>query len=171
MKHLLYPIFLLLLAGCSPAVSEKIPAVTGFDASRYSGKWYEIARMPNYFEKDLQYVTAEYTLRPDGKLQVINSGIKNGKSQSISGIARFAGDPASGELEVSFFRPFYGAYRIIRLAPDYSAACVMGKNRSLAWILARKPVLPEKELLESVNFLRENGFAVEKLIYPAQKTE
>lgn len=171
MKHLLYPIFLLLLAGCSPAVREQIPAVAGFDARRYYGKWYEIARMPNYFEKNLQYVTAEYSPLPDGKLHVVNSGIQNGKYKSISGIARFAGVPTSGELEVSFFRPFYGAYRIIRLTPDYTIACVMGKNRSLAWILARKPVLSEKELQESVNFLRTNGFAVEKLIYPAQKTE
>ena len=167
MKAFFYSFFML-LAGCSAVKQPTIPAVTGFDASRYCGKWYEIARLPNYFEKDLHHVTAEYSRLPDGKLQVVNSGMKDGRHKSVFGIARFTGDTTSGELEVSFFRPFYGAYRIICLAPDYSIACVMGKDRSLAWILARQPVLPEKKLLAAVNFLRQNGFAVENLIYTEQ---
>lgn len=167
MKPFFYSFFML-AAGCSAVKQPEIPAVTGFDASRYSGKWYEIARLPNYFEKDLHYITAEYTLLPDGKLQVVNSGIKKGKTKNISGIARFAGAADTGNLEVSFFRPFYGAYRIICLAPDYSLACVMGRDRSLVWILARQPILPEKKLAAAVNFLRQNGFAVEKLIYTKQ---
>ena len=167
MKAFFYSFFML-LAGCSAVKQPTIPAVTGFDASRYCGKWYEIARLPKYFEKDLHHVTAEYSRLPDGKLQVVNSGMKDGRHKSVSGIARFTGDTTSGELEVSFFRPFYGAYRIICLAPDYSIACVMGKDRSLAWILARQPVLPEKKLSAAVNFLRQNGFAVENLIYTEQ---
>ena len=104
MKPFFYSFFML-VAGCSAVKQPEIPAVTGFDASRYSGKWYEIARLPNYFEKDLHYITAEYTLLPDGKLQVVNSGIKKGKTKNISGIARFAGAADTGNLEVSFFIP------------------------------------------------------------------
>lgn len=169
MKSLIYSVFLLLLAGCSPSVKTQIPAVTGFDVQRYLGRWYEVARLPNTFERGMTDVSAEYTLRPDGKIQVLNSGMKNGKLKKISGIARFAGASDRGELEVSFFRPFYGAYRIIRLTPDYSVACVMGSDTHLAWILARKPFLPEKEMKNAVDFLRTHGFAVENLIYPQQQ--
>ncbi len=165
MKCILYSAFLMLLAGCGAVKQPAIPAVAGFDVHRYLGKWYEIARLPNYFEKDLQHVTAEYSLLPDGRLRVVNSGIKNGKVSRISGIARFAGPADVGDLQVSFFRPFYGAYRIIRLTPDYSVACVMGNNTSLAWILARTPVPPTEEIQQAVNFLQKNGFPVEKLIF------
>ena len=169
MKHLLYFVFLLLLAGCSSTDQPEIPAVTKFDIHRYTGTWYEIARLPNFFEKGLQNVSAEYTLLPDGMIRVVNRGVKNGKEKSISGFARFAGSANTGELEVSFFRPFYSPYRIIHLDPEYTVACVMGKNTSFAWILARTPELPPEKLVEAVNFLRKNGFAVEKLIYPAQE--
>lgn len=170
MKNLISIVFLLLITGCCTERSPEIPAVTGFEVGRYLGKWYEIARLPNVFEKGLEEVTAEYTLRPDGRLQVINRGMKDGKIKQITGIARFAGPAHTGELEVSFFRPFYGSYRIIRLAPDYSTACVMGGSRDLAWILARTPELPEGERQKLLAFFRAKGFAVEKFLFPRQKT-
>lgn len=167
MKILLFAAILMLVAGCAD-VQPPIPPVSGFQLDRYLGKWYEIARLPNAFEKDLQFVTAHYFRDRQGRIRVRNEGIKNGKRTSITGFARLAGGTDTGDLQVSFFRPFYSPYRIIRLSPDYSTACVMGKDHSLAWILARTPTIPDakKEIL--MDFLRQKGFAVEKLIYPQQ---
>ena len=150
-------------AGC---FEPEIAAVRDFDPARYMGKWYEIARLPNWFEKGMTRVTAEYTLLEDGTIRVENRGIKNGRESGVTGVARLKGDADVGELEVSFFRPFYGDYRIIRLAPDYSCSVVMGSDRDYLWVLARTPEIPEEEFVRILAFLRENGFAVDDLIYP-----
>ena len=75
--------FLLIISGC--AEGPDIPVVTGFDAARYMGQWYEIARLPNRFEKGMTEVRAVYSLRPDGRIDVVNSGMKDGRKKSITG--------------------------------------------------------------------------------------
>lgn len=158
-----------LLGGCmSGGSTEKIPPVSGFELPRYLGTWYEIARLPQYFERDMNRVTAEYTANPDGSVRVVNSGERDGERRRAEAVARFKGDPATGELEVSFFRPFYADYRIIRLAPDYRYAVVTGSSPDSLWILSRTPRLPESELAELVRYAGELGFPVEQLEYPVQ---
>lgn len=131
------------LSGCRNAESTaSIPAVRPFDAERYLGTWYEIARLPHSFERDMTRVTAVYTARKDGGIDVLNSGWRDGEHRTARGRARFRGDSTVGELEVSFFGPFYGQYRIIALAPDYSSAMVTGSSRDYLWILARESTLP-----------------------------
>ena len=104
------------LSGCRNAESTaSIPAVRPFDAERYLGTWYEIARLPHSFERDMTRVTAVYTARKDGGIDVLNSGWRDGEHRTARGRARFLGDSTVGELEVSFFGPFYGQYRIIKL--------------------------------------------------------
>ncbi|MBV5342621.1 lipocalin family protein, partial [bacterium] len=89
-------------------------AISGFELQKYLGTWYEVARFDHSFERGLSNVTANYSLRPDGKVKVINRGFKtksNTWSESV-GKAKFAGDKNIGSLKVSFFGPFYGAYNI-----------------------------------------------------------
>ena len=149
--------------GCSKIETAAVPAVEKFDISRYCGKWYEIARLPNWFERGMSEVTAVYSLQPDGTVKVINRGIRNGKPVSTSGVARFTGKNDRGDLEVSFQWPFWGSYRVIRLEDDYTVAVVCGKSFDYLWILARKPELSSAKLARIIEFLRSRGFAVEKL--------
>ncbi len=155
--------------GCASSRPE-IEAVRDFRPADYMGTWYEIARLPHYFERGLERVSAEYTLRPDGTVRVVNRGYRDGKLKQITGTAKLKDPerkPLTGELRVSFFRPFYSDYRIIELAPDYGYSVVMGSDRSYLWVLSRTPELPEDLLRNILGRLRERGFEVEKLEYPA----
>ena len=147
--------------------TSAIPAVKDFDINRYCGKWYEIARLPNWFENGMTGVVAKYSLHPDGTVRVVNSGVKNGKMHSVTGVAKLVGKADTGELEVSFMWPFYGSYRIIKLDPDYSVAVVCGKSYNYLWILARTPEISLSELNNILEFLRYNGFEVSALEFPA----
>ena len=149
-------------AGCSSV--PEIPAVCGFELQKYLGKWYEISRLPNWFERGMSEVTAEYFPVDDGSIRVINRGIKNGREKSISGYARFAGKSDVGELEVSFFRPFYSPYRIIKLASDYRYSVVTDRDGDYLWVLSRTPQLPQEDMDEIFRFLSAHGFETERLI-------
>ena len=154
--------------GCLPSEPE-ILAVRDFRPADYMGTWYEIVRLPHYFERGLDRVSAEYTLQPDGSIRVVNRGSRNGKEQRIVGKAKLKNSearPLTGELRVSFFGPFYSDYRIIELAPDYSYAVVTGSDKDHLWILSRTPVMEEKLLQKILTRLRELGFEVGKLEYP-----
>ncbi|MBQ4314338.1 MAG: lipocalin family protein [Lentisphaeria bacterium] len=157
------------VSGCVNDSSMDIPAVTNFDVRKYMGKWYEIARLPNSFEKGMSQVTAEYTLKSDGKVKVVNCGIKNSVRTCVTGVAEFADSSGTGELKVSFFRPFYSRYRIIKLAADYSYAVVTGSDKKYLWILAREKHLPNDVLQKLLDYLNDNKYPVEKLIYPQLK--
>ena len=175
MKNLMrYGIFAAALAvlcpGCAPSTDD-LPAVGDFSPERYMGSWYEIARLPHRFERGLELVRAEYTLNPDGSIRVVNSGIRNGEARSIVGRARLKAPeaiPPTGELEVSFFRPFYGDYRIIELDPEYRYAVVTGSTRDYLWILSREPELDKTQLDAVLKRLAGWNFAVDKLEFPRQ---
>lgn len=158
---------ILLLAGCSslPKTSH-IPAVTGFEAARYMGKWHEIARLPHRFERGLTDCVAEYSLRDDGKVSVVNSGLKNGVRKTATAVAVFKGDNTIGELKVSFFRPFYGSYRIIHLEPDYSVAIVTSETFDFFWLLAREQKLSDQKKNAYLQKAQEWGFDISKIEFP-----
>lgn len=159
-------------AGCA-ASTRDIPAVRDFDLGRYLGRWYEIARLPHRFERGLEFVRAEYTLAPDGSVRVVNSGVRDGETRRVTGVARLKDQLAEnpdGELEVSFFRPFYGAYRIIELDPEYRYAIVTSSARNCLWILSRTPAMEKRQLDGILERLGKLGFAVEKLEYPRQSS-
>ena len=156
-------------SGCAASTSD-IPAVRDFELGRYLGRWYEIARLPHRFERGLDCVRAEYSLNADGSVKVVNSGVRDGKRRSVTGRAEPkhpSSAPSTGELRVSFFRPFYGDYRIIELDPEYRYAVVTGSTRDQLWILSREPVMAEPLLSEVIGRLRILGFATEKLEFPA----
>lgn len=156
------------LSACSRAVMTRVPGgitpVTGFDAPRYMGRWYEIARLHHRFERGMTDVTADYALNADGSIRVVNSGIRNGRRRSIEGTARFRGDPGVASLAVSFFPGFPGGYHVFALDKDYQWAVISGPDRGYLWILARRPDMDEALYQELVGIAQERGFAVGNLI-------
>jgi apolipoprotein D and lipocalin family protein len=155
--------------GCATGAPEGVTPVAGFELERYLGKWHEIARLDHRFERGLSKVTAEYSMRGDGGVRVINRGYDAGKDEwkEAEGRAYFTGDSSVGSLKVSFFRPFYGGYNIIELdRENYSWSLVCGPDRSYLWILARTPELAPETLERLKARAAELGFETEKLIYP-----
>jgi len=166
MKRLLLFVPLLLLS-CG-GIPKNIVPVQGFDIERYVGTWYEIARLDHSFERGLERVSAQYSLRDDGGINVVNRGFdpKKNKWKEAVGKAYFVSDPHTGRLKVSFFGPFYGGYNIIDLdETDYSYALVCGPSRSYLWILAREPHLDESLQSALIRRAKALGFETEKLIY------
>ena len=157
------------LPGCSSAPAGITP-VSGFELQRYLGTWHEIARLDHSFERGLEQVTAEYSLRQDGGVRVINRGYSptNGEWKEAEGRAYFVDDPDTGHLKVSFFGPFYGAYVIFELdKTDYQYAFVAGPNTSYLWLLSRSPDVDEALLQRFVARAKALGFDTAGLIYPA----
>jgi len=156
----------LLSVGCV-TLPEGVTPVDRFVIDRYLGKWYEIARLDHPFERGLTSITAEYSLRPDGGIAVVNRGYstKEGQWRQVEGRAYFAGRPDQGFLKVSFFGPFYGSYVVFELDRDhYSYALVCGPDKSYLWLLARSPQIKEdlkKRLLQKA---ADRGFDISRLI-------
>ena len=160
----------LILAGCA-GIPSGVRAVENFDVQRYQGTWYEIARLDHRFERDLNCVSATYTLRDDGGINVQNRGYdpKNGRWNEIQGRAYFVDEANKGRLKVTFFWPFYGGYNVIALDREaYSFAMVCGPNRSYLWILAREKTLPAPILKGLVSEAQRLGFATDGLIFVTQ---
>jgi apolipoprotein D and lipocalin family protein len=157
--------FVLLLGGCV-SMPENITPVDNFNIERYLGKWYEIARLDHSFERGLTSVSAEYSLRSDGGLRVINRGYsqKENKWKEIEGKGYFVDRQDAGFLKVSFFGPFYGSY-VFNLDRDYSYALVCGPDKSYLWLLARSPRINDDLKKGLIDKAAERGFDTEKLIY------
>jgi apolipoprotein D and lipocalin family protein len=166
---------LIIAAGAGGCVNlpEGTAAVDDFELDRYLGTWYEIARLDHSFERGLSNVTANYSLRDDGGVRVVNRGFNEKKNRwsESEGKAYFVGDPDVGRLKVSFFGPFYGAYNIIELdKDDYQYSLVVGPNRKYLWILSRSPELDAGILAMLVDSAETLGFPVDALIYVEQST-
>ena len=161
-----FTLLLALLGGCT-GVPDGLTPVDNFDANRYLGTWYEIARLDHRFERGLEQVSAHYSLNSDGSIKVINRGYdpEQRQWQQAEGTAKFVGEPTIGQLKVSFFGPFYGGYNVLQLAPDYRYALISGPDRDYLWILARSASLPEQDLKFLVAEAKRMGFATEQLIY------
>lgn len=165
-------VVLLMLTACT-GLPEGVQPVKPFEVERYLGKWYEIARLDHSFERGLSSVTADYTLRPEGGIRVINRGYSSAeqKWEQAEGKAFFVKDSDTGYLKVSFFGPFYGSYVIFELDQDYQYAFVSGPNRDYLWLLARQPVISESLRQHFIDRARQNGFDVDKLIFVDQQQQ
>ncbi|OPZ59631.1 MAG: Outer membrane lipoprotein Blc precursor [Deltaproteobacteria bacterium ADurb.Bin510] len=168
-RHLIVLLAGALLGGCV-SLPKGLEPVQGFEAGRYLGQWYEIARLDHRFERGLSQVTATYAPRPDGGIDVLNRGYdaRSLKWRQARGRAYFVKDEATAWLKVSFFSPFYASYVIIELDRDYRWALVSGPSREYFWILARSPSLEPDRLQSLIDLAREKGFATERLIFPPQ---
>ena len=167
-------IFLLLtsivLCSCLGA-PEGVSPVKQFELDRYLGKWYEIARLDHSFERGLEGVTADYSLRADGGVAVLNRGYsaEDKHWSEAEGKAYFVNDATEGYLKVSFFGPFYGSYIIFELDQEnYQYAFVSGPDNSYLWLLSREPNLPKPVIDRFIEKSKTLGFDVDNLIFVKQ---
>jgi apolipoprotein D and lipocalin family protein len=164
MKQLLLSFFLLGFVGCKGP--EELPTVKKLDLDKYQGKWYEIARLPNGFEKNLKCTTAEYTFKKNGKIRVLNKGFSMTKEKykKAEGTAWVPAQAYPARLKVSFFGPFAGNYYVIELDENYAYALVGDPSRKYLWILSRTPQLDNKIYEHLVATAKAQGFPVDELI-------
>jgi len=168
---LVAPTFILLtiLTAATPigaADEQPLEVVDSVDLDRYLGRWYEIASYPAWFQKNCTAVTADYSLRDDGNIEVINSCRKktlDGKLKQSKGKAKVVDETTNAKLKVSFFGPFWGTYWIIDLDPEYQWAVVGGPSRKYLWVLSRTPQMDEKLLDEILSRLPAKGYDPERL--------
>jgi len=157
-------------SGCK-AHREPLPVVASVDLQRYAGRWYEIARYPNCFERNCVGVTANYILRDDGKIRVENRahvGSLDGKMKTAIGRAWVAPGGENAKLHVSFFAPFQADYWIIALGEQYDYAVVSEPSRHYLWILCRTPKMDEVRYQQLLTFLTTRGFDTTKLVVTPQ---
>lgn len=167
-----------LLSACT-GLPEGIKAVDNFDINRFQGKWYEIARLDHSFERGLEQVSANYSLRDDGGIRVINRGFNVQKQQwkEAEGRAYAIADENIGHLKVSFFGPFYSSYVVFELAqqsntsagPDY--AFVTSYSKDYLWLLSRTPTISPKLKAHFLAQVEALGFAKENLIWVNQHSD
>ena len=167
---------LALFGFCATTFCQKVDnsTITSFNLDRYLGKWYEIARYDHSFERDLVGCTAEYSLRDDGKIKVLNSGYLktlDGPYKESIGKAKARRNGKPGQLEVSFFGPFYGDYDILELAPDYSYSVVGSSSPKYLWILSRTPQLTPQTKAKIIKNLEQRGYNTNKLLWIEQKNQ
>lgn len=162
--------WLLLLNACTGTPSNITP-VNHFNADKYLGKWYEIARLDHSFERGLTHVSATYTLREGGGINVLNQGFNPEKKQweKANGKAYFVNSTDEGYLKVSFFGPFYGSYVVIDLDQEnYQYSLVTSYNSNYLWILSRTPKMEESIKQRLIAKAKSLGFDTDKLIYVEQ---
>jgi apolipoprotein D and lipocalin family protein len=153
-------------------MAQTLQTVPYVDLKKYAGKWYEIASIPQSFQKGCTSTTATYTLTDKDYVQVENSCNKDsidGKESSVKGKAFVEANSGNAKLKVQFFWPFTGKYWIIDLADDYSYAVVGHPNRKYLWILSRTTKIDEKIYLQIIARIKEKGFDLSKIKLTLQK--
>lgn len=162
--------FLILIAAMifNSTNSQKKPeVVSNVDLNRYKGLWYEIARLPNYFERKLKCASATYTLREDGKITVVNKGnyiSDPKKTNSAKGVAWIPDKNSPAKLKVQFFWPFSGDYWIMYLDKDYRYVLVGEPSFKYLWILARDKKMDEQTYQMLLKKAVDNGYDVKNII-------
>ena len=169
MKKIFLMAFVVSLFSACDASDIDNSTVKSVDLNRYLGSWYEIAKYDHYFERDLDYAMARYTLRDDGKIDVLNTGIKDGRAKDAKGIAKTTDVP--GLLRVSFFGPFFGDYRIMMLDEDYQYVLVGGSTDKYLWILSRTAELDDATLSLILAEADRRGYDTSKLIWVKQTAQ
>jgi apolipoprotein D and lipocalin family protein len=154
------------LMGCASAPQPPLEVVPAVDLSRYVGKWYEIASFPTWFQKGCIDSTAEYSLRPDGGIDVLNQCRKTPDSgMDLARGKAWVTDPVTNaKLKVQFFWPFSGDYWIIDLGRDYDYAVVGHPSRDYLWILSRTPQMDNERYDRILERLRRSGYDVSRLV-------
>jgi len=165
----------LIVSGCATIPEGKAPLelVNHVDASRYLGKWYEIARFQHGFEKSVVGATADYSMRSDGRIQVVNSGFKNGldgKYTEVKAVAWIPDPSRSAALKVKFFGLLSSDYLIFGLDQDnYTWALVGANSRKFLWFLSRTPTVPDEVLGRMKAIAMSQGYDLTNLYMVPQK--
>ncbi|MEZ9231377.1 lipocalin family protein [Vibrio amylolyticus] len=159
------------LSGCL-GMPERVMPVSGFQLEEYLGEWYEVARLDHSFEEGLSQVSANYTLKSDGGVRVINRGYsqEDDEWQQAEGKAYFVNESNEGYLKVSFFGPFYGSYVVFDLDKEnYQYAFVSGPNNEYLWLLARTKTVDSALKDRFLTMSEERGFNTDEIIWVDQK--
>ena len=156
-------------------ISNSVNTVSFVDLSKYAGKWYEIAKIPNRFQKGCaRGTTAEYKLRDDGNIDVINKCIEeDGSINEAEGLAKIVDEKTNSKLEVSFvsifgIHLFWGDYWVIGIDKNYEYAVIGHPERKYGWILSRTPQLSKDKLDEAFRILKNNGYNEKDFIFTVQ---
>lgn len=158
-------------AACAAAESSRLPpprTVPQVDLQRYLGRWYEIASYPQRFQRGCVAATAEYSLRDDGAIRVVNScrkGSLDGELKTAEAKAWVVDPQTNARLKVQFFWPFRGDYWIIDLGADYEYAVVGAPSRKYLWILGREPVVRGEVLEGILARLEAQGYDTSRLVW------
>ncbi|MBD5266638.1 MAG: lipocalin [Bacteroides sp.] len=153
------------LVGCTKLTVDN-SVVANFDLNRFLGNWYEIARFDHKFERGMEQTNALYTLREDGKISVLNTGMKNGKYSQAKGVAKLTDESAL--LRVSFWRPFYSDYRVMLVDDEYQYALVGSGSDDYLWILSRVPKISDDVRDLILSEAQRRGYDTDKLIWVNQ---
>ena len=159
-----------ILSGCA-GIPEGVKPVENFQLERYLGTWHEIARLDHSFERGLSKVTADYSLREDGGINVVNRGFSadNNAWQEAQGKAYFVNEADKGHLKVSFFGPFYGSYIVFELdTVSYQYAFISGPNKDYLWLLAKTPTVKPEVIDRFISMSKSIGFDTSALIFVHQ---
>jgi apolipoprotein D and lipocalin family protein len=156
-------------------VNFELQVVNKVDLNKYVGLWYEIAKIPNWFQKKCTAnTTAEYTLREDGRIKVVNSCMESDGSLNVAeGIAKVADNKTNAKLEVSFVRIlginlFWGDYWIIGLGDNYDYALIGSPDRKYGWILSRTKKLPPDKMNLISDILKSRGYNINSFEFTKQ---
>ena len=166
--RIFFVVFMSFLVNGCLGVPNGVNPVKEFDLNKYLGKWYEIVRLDHSFERGLNMVTAEYSLRDDSGVKVINRGFLAAENEwkEAEGKAYFVGSQKEGYLKVSFFGPFYGSYVVFELDKEkYQYAFVASSNTSYLWLLSRTPTISKELKDRFVKRSKELGFNSDNLIF------
>ena len=143
--------------------------VRHLDLNRYMGKWYEIARFDHRFERNMEWVTADYTLLPDGKIAVENRGWRKGKWHTAKGKAKLPDPEEPGKLKVAFFLSLYSDYYVLELDEiDYTYAMIGSCSDKYLWILSRTPKIPADTLTMLLTKACTRGYDTNKILFVKQ---
>ncbi|TYK64927.1 lipocalin family protein [Colwellia echini] len=156
----------LVISGCL-GMPKPVKPVSDFELTKYLGKWYEIARLDHSFERGLSQVSAQYSLKDDGGVLVINRGFSttDNEWQQAEGKAYFVDSSTEGYLKVSFFGPFYGSYVIFELEHEnYQYAFVSGPNTDYLWLLSRTPTVAPEVMEKFITMSKARGFNTQEII-------
>ena len=140
--------------------------VRELDLDRFLGSWYEVARFDHFFERGMSQTKANYVLRDDGNIDVINTGIKNGRPKTAKGKAKLTDIPSL--LRVSFFGPFYSDYRVMLVDADYRYMLIGSGSDGYLWILSRTPQLADTDRTAILTEAKTCGYNTDKLIWVKQ---
>ncbi|MDQ7798949.1 MAG: lipocalin family protein [Candidatus Edwardsbacteria bacterium] len=165
-----------LLLASLPAMAQKqelppLQTVPKVDLNRYLGTWYEIATIPQRFQKGCTAVSATYTLRPDGKISVLNECCKdslNGRYKAAKGKAWVTDRLTNAKLKVQFFWPFSGDYWIIELDSNYQYAVVGHPGRKYLWILSRNRKMDDPLYNDLMERIKNHGYELSAIIKTPQ---
>jgi apolipoprotein D and lipocalin family protein len=170
MKAILVAALAVISSGCAGQQlvvgTRKVSTVSSVDLNRYLGTWYEVAAIPQPFQKSCQSPSATYALREDGQLSVLSRCRKDsleGDEQLTEGVARIVDRSSNAKLEVSFNGPFWGQYWIIDLGPEYEFAVIGQPNRQALTVLSRSPHLSDPTFAAILTRALEQGYDISQV--------